>query len=80
MPDRRGTWDEVGVLCYVRDPNGTAWLVEEEVRGWRRLTTRDGRERRVSPRRPEEAVTIIEPAETQALETLRRILGAERVA
>lgn len=74
MMARLGYWYETQPGSYVRDPQGNSWRVDRAGRGYRLLTDRLGSTMQVTPR-PNDVVTILEPTEAEAVETVRRLLG-----
>ncbi len=80
MIAREGTWSEVSPNVYVRAKDNTVWRIDGAAGGRILLVGREGRRTSIEMPDRNAPVTILEPTEGEAIESVRSVLGAEPLA
>jgi hypothetical protein len=80
MQKREGVWADVREGMYVLDSQGKTWRVHHYAAGDVWLIDRLKKTARISRPRGRKPVTILEPTEREAFETLKKLLGVRPVA
>ncbi len=75
-----GKWGDLTIGSYMRDQTGMVWKVIKERDFHLQVQNRAGEKRHLKPRDPNTPVTMMGASETEATETLKRVLGARAVA